>query len=73
MTADVLFSRSGNTNTFGKCTEEIKCMIDEETKEAMQALAFAHNLSLSEYTRVLLHQHCYGHARLLRNSMMTGG
>ena len=63
-----VFSRSGKTNPYGKCTEEVKVMVDEKTKEAMQALAFASGMNLSEYTRLVLHTHCYGHAAMLRHT-----
>ena len=73
MNDEVLYSRSGNTNPLGKCTEEIKSMVDETTKEAMQALAFAHGKNLSEYVRHVLHMHCFGHANMLRNSISKNG
>jgi len=62
----VLFSRSGNTNPLGKCTEELKCMVDEETKEAFLALARQSGLSKSEYLRIHVQYHVHGHARMVR-------
>ncbi len=50
----------------GKCTEELKCLVDEETRNAVSALAWAADMSVSEYLRRLVWGHVWGHGTLLR-------
>lgn len=62
-------SRARGNNTFGRCTEELKVFVDEETKNSLTMLASAADLSISEYIRNLIHGHVHGHARVLRSRM----
>jgi hypothetical protein len=63
---NLIFSRSGESNPFGKNTEEVRSLLDERTKDALTALAFASSMSLSEYIRFLLLSHVHGAAQMLR-------
>lgn len=63
-----LYSRSGNSNPFGKCNEEIKVKIDEDTKTAITGLACASGMTVSEYVRAVLLAHAYGHVAILRKN-----
>lgn len=60
------FSRSGNSNPFGKCTEEVKALLPSEAKEQLTALAVIAGQSTSEYVRDLLLEHLYGKLRMVR-------
>lgn len=62
-------SRSQQSNPFGKLDSEIKLPIDESTKEALSALAFARSKPLAEYIRDVLQLHVHGHAAVLRSRM----
>lgn len=64
--SDPKFARSGRTNPFGKCTEEVKAPIDEATKEVLTALAVVAGVPLAEYIRRVLQSHVHGHGTLLR-------
>ena len=68
----ILFSRSGVTNPFGKCTEELKIPLDEETKEAVVYLAYASGMKPAEFGRYLLQCHCFGHATMMRHRALGG-
>ena len=61
-----LFSRSGNSNPFGKCTEEVKTLLPPEAKEALAALAVVAGQSTSEYVRDRLMEHVYGKLHMMR-------
>lgn len=68
MTDTPMFSRSSNTNALGKCTEEIKTLVPEETKTAIAALAYASSMNVSEYVRTVLMMHVHGAAEVLRQN-----
>lgn len=53
-TDDPLASRSGVSNPFGKCTEELKTLIPFEIKEGFARLAHEHGVSPSEYLREIV-------------------
>lgn len=73
MTDDGL-SRPQLSNPFGKNTAEVKALVDEGTRDALSALAFAAGLTVSEYVRNLLLLHVHGHATMLRvHSQRTTG
>lgn len=46
-----LASRSGTSNPFGKCTEELKTLVPFEIKEGFARIAHEHGVSPSEYLR----------------------
>lgn len=54
------------SNPFGKNTAEVKALVDEDTREALTALAFASGMNVSEYVRHLLLFHVHGHATMLK-------
>lgn len=64
-----LMSRTPNSNQFGKCDQELKVAIDEATRDALVALAFAANMPLAEYVRTTLHLHVHGHGGVMRSRM----
>lgn len=66
---DIRISRGLATNPWGKCDQEIKVHLPEDSKEALTALAFAAGMTLSEYTRHVLQCHVHGHAAVLRGRM----
>lgn len=72
MLDEVLFMRSGTSNPFGKCDEEVRSLVDSDTKEALTALAFASGMSMSEYLRHLIISHVYGHGTILRLAQRPG-
>jgi len=47
-------SRSGTSNPFGKCTEEVKTLVPFEIKEGFARLAHEHGVSPSEYLREIV-------------------
>lgn len=49
-----LASRSGTSNPFGKCTEEIKTLVPFEVKEGFARIAHEHGVSPSEYLREMV-------------------
>ena len=49
-----LESRSGTSNPFGKCTEEVKTLVPFEIKEGFARLAHEHGVSPSEYLREIV-------------------
>ena len=49
-----LASRSGTSNPFGKCTEEVKTLVPFEIKEGFARLAHEHGVSPSEYLREIV-------------------
>lgn len=49
-----LASRSGTSNPFGKCTEEVKTLVSFEIKEGFSRLAHEHGVSPSEYLREIV-------------------
>ncbi len=61
-----LFARSRQTNPLGPCSEDVKSHVDETTKEALTALAYSANMSVSEYIRWVLQAHVHGHGFMLR-------
>lgn len=61
MIDQVLFSRSGASNVFGKLTAEVpKVKIPEATHEALERLSREAGLSLSEFVRELLMVRAHG-------------
>ncbi len=73
MTDDIpLFSRSGHSNTLGKCTEEVKTLLPPNMKELLTALAVFNGQSLSEYVRDQLIKHLYGHAHAFKERQRNG-
>lgn len=62
------FSRSSNTNALGKCSEEIKTLVPEETKIAIAALAYASSMNVSEYVRTVLMMHVHGAAEVIKQN-----
>lgn len=48
------FSRSGNSNPLGKCTELAKTMLPAEIKEGLRRKAFDMGISEQEYLRDLI-------------------
>lgn len=55
-----LASRSGTSNPFGKCTEELKTLLPFEIKEGFTRIAHEHGVSPSEYLRELVMVHVIG-------------
>lgn len=49
-----LASRSGTSNPFGKCTEEVKTLVPFEIKEGFARIAHEHGVSPSEYLREIV-------------------
>lgn len=47
-------SRSGISNPFGKCTEELKTLLPFEIKEGFARIAHEHGVSPSEYLREIV-------------------
>lgn len=64
-----MFSRSGTTNNFEKCTAEVKTHVPEELKEALAALATLNGKTLSEYAREVFVAHVYGHLAVVRSAL----
>lgn len=50
----VMTSRSGSSNPFGKCTEEVKTLVPYEIKEAVARLANEHGMTPSEFLREIV-------------------
>jgi hypothetical protein len=71
---DALFSRSSNSSSFGKCTEELKTHVPEEVKEKFAALAVLSGQTSSEYLRDIVQSHIYGqfHVVSLRANKQQG-
>jgi len=69
---DPLLSRPQQSNPFGKNTAEIKSLVDEDTRDALVALAFASGMTVSEYLRNLLLIHVHGSATMLRLAHQRG-
>jgi hypothetical protein len=69
------FSRSmSGLSPDGKATEDIKTRVSEELKEKLTGLAVLHGVTLSEYSRIVLTAHVYGHLHVLRvRSPMSRG
>ena len=55
-----LASRSGNSNPFGKCTEDVRARIPYEVKEGLSRLANESGMSEAEYVRDVLMVHVLG-------------
>jgi len=70
-----LYSRSGSSCPFGKCTEEAKTVLPEETREQLTALAVLNKQSVSEYLRDMIFERVYGHIAIIHarqhNTMST--
>jgi len=66
------FSRTVKSCGFGKCTADIKTAVPDEVKEHMSALAVINGQSLSEYTRDLFIQHCFGHVSIIQAKLGNG-
>lgn len=62
-------ARAPSSAPFGKCTEEVKFFLDESSKDALSAVAFACGKPVSEYIRDLVHIHLHGQAGVLRARM----
>lgn len=72
------FSRSGKSNPLGKCTEEWKTVIDEQSSDLLVALSVGCGVSRSELLREIIYDRLYGahrHLQALRNhpGMPTAG
>lgn len=63
---DTRYSRSGNTNGMGKCSEEVKTHVPEDVKNALVTLATVNGMTLSEYTRSVLQDHAFGRLHTVR-------
>lgn len=55
-----VFSRSGQSNPLGKCTEELKTQVPEDIREQLHALAALDGLTPSEYLREMIIEHLHG-------------
>ena len=55
-----LASRSGNSNPFGKCTEEVRARIPYEVKEGLSRLVNESGMSEAEYVREVIMVHVLG-------------
>ncbi len=62
----LLLARPAASAPFGKCTEQLKVWVDEETRDALAAMAYLQGVPVSEYLRHLILAHVYGHRTLLR-------
>ena len=60
------WARPAQTSPFGKCTEQLKVWVDEETRDALAALAYLQGMSVSEYLRHQIFAHVYGYRTLMR-------
>jgi hypothetical protein len=65
------YSRSLNGPVDGKATEDIKTRVSEELKEKLMGLAVLHGMTVSEYSRIVLANHVYGHLHVLRMRSTT--
>lgn len=61
-----LFSRSGESNPFGKCTESLSTLVPEQIKERFTALAVMKAGGASEYLRELVMREVIGEFELMR-------
>lgn len=61
-----LASRSGTSNPFGKCTEEVKTLVPFDIKEDFSRLAHEHGLTPSEFLRELVMVRVLGVDRVRR-------
>lgn len=52
-----------------KCTEELKLRVTPELMLALAKLANAEDRSVSEYIRMVLSLHAFGHVRRLEQAM----
>lgn len=69
----VAFSRSGNSDPFGQCVEEVKTHVPEQTKLELMQRANQAGVSVSEIVRYWINCHLYGEehvARLSHDRMM---
>ena len=55
-----LASRSGNSNPFGKCTEEVRAKVPYVIKEGLSRLVNESGMSEAEYVREVLMVHVLG-------------
>lgn len=69
---DPLFSRNTTPCPWGKCTEEAKTLLPEETKNLMIALATIKGQTISEYMRDMCFERVYGHIAILRARTNNG-
>lgn len=60
------FSRSLDAPVDGKSTEEIKTKGSVELKEKLAGLAAVHGMTSSQYVRMVLQAHVYGHLHVMR-------
>lgn len=51
-----------------KCTEELKLRVTPELMLALAKLANSEDRSVSEYIRMVLNLHCFGHNRRLEQA-----
>lgn len=58
--ANPSLSRSGQTHVDGKLTAHVHIVLSEEARDDLTGVAFAHNMSTSEYARHVLESHLYG-------------
>lgn len=61
-----VFSRSGESNPFGKCTEAVKTLLPPEIKERFVALAVIKAGGESEYLREIIMEKVVGEFELMR-------
>lgn len=69
---DVRHARSGVSGP-GKYTEEVKCLLDEDTKEELIMLARLYGMGTSEYLRNVIVQHIYGASGAAKDAVQRGG
>lgn len=55
-----------------KCTEQLPLRIGERLLLDLSRLANAEDRSVSEYCRIVLERHVYGHARRLDDAQSSG-
>ncbi len=63
---DTALSRSGESNPFGKCSEELKTVVPPEIKERFVALAVIKAGGQSEYLRELVMREVLGEFEIMR-------
>lgn len=73
MTTNISFARSGTSDPWGKCDEEIKTHVPEATKFRLMQIANDAGVSVSELVRYWINCQVYGEdhvARALHDRMM---
>jgi hypothetical protein len=64
--SETMFSRSGQSNPFGKCTEQVKTWLPPVIKEKFLALAIIKAGGESEYLRQIVMEKVCGEFELMR-------